>query len=173
MSVKPAPYLPESRKANKAEFAEFFGVSIPTVESWVRKGMPVLQRGSRTIPWVFDLMECVQWRVAPQVGEGGDGIDPSRLPPAERKAWYDSEIKRRELQERDRELIPAVELEACIARVFGALSQGLRSIPDNLERRIGCSPDVAEAVDRIIEAEMDAVANMLSTIGPVEAACDD
>lgn len=167
MAVKPAPYLPDCRKANKAEIAEFFGVSIPTIESWVRRGLPVLQRGSRTVPWVFDLLDAAQWRIAPAT-EDGEGIDPEKLPPAERKAWYESELKRRELQQSDRELIQAAELETCVARVFGALSQGLRSIPDNLERRSGCSPEIAEAVERIIEAEMDVVANMLSVIGPVE-----
>lgn len=156
------------RRANKAEVAEFFDVSIKTVDGWVRRGCPVVERGKLNKPWVFDLLSVAEWRISGQSADSD--IDPAKLPPNERKAWFDSEIKRREIQERDRELIPAAELESCIARVFAALSQGLRSIPDNLERRAGCSPEVAESVERMIEAEMDAMADTLSTIGPVESA---
>lgn len=155
------------RRANKAEAAEFFDVSIPAVDSWLRRGCPVVSRGSRTQPWVFDLLAVAEWRIN---GRRADAeADPDSLPPMERKAWYDGETKKRELQARDRELIPAAELESCIARAFAALSQGIRSIPDNLERRIGCSPEIAEAVERLLESEMDAAADVLSAISPVEA----
>ena len=154
------------RRANKAEVAEFFEVSIKAVDGWVRRGCPVVERGRLNKPWVFDLLAVAEWRIAGT--SANDCTDPTAFPPAERKAWFESELKRRELQERDRELIPAAELESCVARVFGALSQGLRSIPDNLERRIGCSAEVAEAVERILEAEMDAAADMLASIAPVD-----
>lgn len=154
------------RRANKAEVAEFFDVSVQSIDAWVRRGCPVVARGERLKPWVFDILAVAEWRISGRTSDAD--IDPATLPPNERKAWFDSEIKRRELQERDRELIPAAELESCIARVFAALSHGLRSIPDNLERRAGCSPEVAETVERMIEAEMDAMADTLSTIGPVE-----
>lgn len=155
------------RRANKAEVAEFFDMSIKAVDGWVRRGCPVVERGRLNKPWVFDLLAVAEWRISGRTADME--IDPTTLPPAERKAWFESEMKRRELQKDDRELIPAADLESCIARVFGALSQGLRSIPDNLERRTGCSPDIAEAVERIIEAEMESVADILTTIGPLEA----
>ena len=121
--------------------------------------------GKRAGHPVYQLGDVLPLLCRPAAATAGE-IDPDALTPTDRKAWYDSEVRRRQLQERDRELIPAAELEACIARVFGTLSQGLRSIPDNLERRIGCSPEVAEAVERMIEGEMNAVADRLAELGP-------
>lgn len=157
--------LPECRAANKAILSQFFDVSLPTIDSWVKKGMPVVQRGSRSVPWVFDLLECAQWRFG-FTPEGEDEINPETLPPTERKAWYDSEHKRRDLQERDRALIPASEVEQTIATAFSAISQGMRAIPDNLERRLGCGPETAEAVELIIEEEMNAMADRLASLSP-------
>src|SRR5574337_1860195 len=98
------PPLTIARKANKAKLAEFFDVSIPTVDAWVRKGMPVVQRGGVKTPWTFDLLAVALWRYGAKQNDE-DEFDPERLPPSERKAWFDSEIRRRELQAADRELI--------------------------------------------------------------------
>jgi phage terminase Nu1 subunit (DNA packaging protein) len=168
--IDAAHSIPDRRRANKAELAAFFDVSLPTIESWVRRGCPVVQRGSKGVSWVFDLLQVSEWKfsgMAPQ-GAGEDGeIDPSRLPPAERKAWFESEIKRRDLQVRDGELIPASDLELCIATAFAAIAQGVRAIPDNLERRIGCGADVAETVGQILDEEMSALADRLAQLSPV------
>lgn len=171
MAVKPAPFLPDIRKANKAELAEFFGVSIPTIEAWVRKGCPVLQRGSKTIPWVFDLLDVARWRIAPVDEDGEEGADPAKLPPAERKAWFESELKRRELQVQDGELVQAVELERSIATAFSAIAQAVRAVPDNLERRAGCGPEAAEAVGALLDEAMSALADKLAQLSP--AVIDD
>lgn len=154
------------RKANKAEVAEFFDVSIPSVEGWLRRGCPVVQRGSRTIPWVFDLLEVAKWRITGQRTDAD--IDPDTLPPSERKAWYEGESKKRELQVRDRELIPAAEVEQVIATAFAAIAQDLRAIPDNLERRHGIDPAVAEAVEAALFEAMDALADRVATLAPTE-----
>lgn len=164
-----AQSIPDRRRANKAELASFFDTSLPTIEAWVRKGCPVVQRGARGVAWVFDILEVARWKFAGQpgsaVGEDGD-IDPTKLPPAERKAWFESEIKRRDLQVQDGELIKAPELEVCIATAFAAISQGLRAIQDNLERRVGCPPEVAESVGLMVEEEMSALADRLSQLSP-------
>lgn len=154
------------RKANKAEVAEFFDVSIPSVEGWLRRGCPVVQRGSRTIPWVFDLLDVAKWRITGQRSDAD--IDPDTLPPSERKAWYEGESKKRELQVRDRELIPAAEVEQVIATAFAAIAQDLRAIPDNLERRHGIDPAVAEAVEAALFEAMDALADRVATLAPTE-----
>lgn len=37
------------------------GVSLPTVDRWIRDGCPVKQRGAKGIPWEFDLAAIVAW----------------------------------------------------------------------------------------------------------------
>jgi len=153
------------RKANKAEVAEFFDVSLKSVDGWVRRGCPVVERGATNRPWVFDLLAVAEWRLA---GRSGGEVDPEAMEPQDRKAWYEGEKRRIELQERARELIPAVEVEQAIATAFAAIAQDLRAIPDNLERRHGIESAVAEAVEAALFEAMDAMADRLSALAPVE-----
>lgn len=155
------------RIASKAQCAEFFDVSLPTIEAWVRKGMPVVQAGSKGIAWEIDLLEACKWRFAGQAS-GGD-VDPDSLDPVQRRAWYEGEVKKRDLQVKDRELIPAAEVERVIATAFAAIASDIRAIPDNLERRYGIESSVAEQVEEALHEAMDAMADRLSKMAPVEA----
>ena len=89
------------------------------------------------------------------------------MTPIERKAWYDGETKRRDLQIRDRELIPAGDVERTIATAFAAISTGLRAIPDLLERKYGLSGEIAGNVSEALDLELEALADRLATLAPV------
>lgn len=114
----------------------------------------------------MDALAVAEWRFSGRAA--GETVDPDTMTPQDRKAWYESEKHRRALQEKDRELIPADEVEVTVATAYSAISQGLRSLPDNVERRTGCSPDVVAALEAAIDAEMDALADKLAMLGPVE-----
>lgn len=153
------------RIVNKAGCAEFFEVSLPTVTAWIRKGMPVQKAGSTRVPWEIDLLEVCKWRFAGQTS-GGD-VDPDSLEPVQRRAWYEGEAKKRDLQVRDRELIPVAEVERVVATAFAAIASDIRAIPDNLERRHGISGDVAELVEEALNEAMDGIADRLSAVAPI------
>lgn len=152
---------------NKSGCAEFFDVTMATVEAWIRKGMPVVQEGARGVSFIIDLLEVAKWRYAGQAS-GGD-VDPDSLDPVQRRAWYEGEVKKRDLQVKDRELIPAAEVERVIATAFAAIASDIRAIPDNLERRHGIESSVAEQVEEALHEAMDAMADRLSKMAPVEA----
>jgi phage terminase Nu1 subunit (DNA packaging protein) len=46
---------------NKAELATDLEVSLPTVDAWVRRGCPVLERGGLGRPYRFDWRDVVEW----------------------------------------------------------------------------------------------------------------
>lgn len=165
MSSEPRAIGGGVRIANKAGCAEFFDVSMPTVDAWIRRGMPIVQKGGKGVSWQIDLLAAAQWRFGVQAS--GGSIDPESLEPMQRRAWYEGETKRRELQVRDRELIPAADVERVVATAFAALASDIQSIPDNLERRSGISSDVAEAVEAALYEAMDAMADRLSEMAPV------
>jgi hypothetical protein len=119
------------------------------------------------VPWVFDLLDVAIWRITGQRTDAD--VDPDTLPPSERKAWYEGETRKRELQVRDRELIPAAEVEQAIATAFAAIAQDMRAIPDNLERRHGIDPQTAEQVEAALLQAMDSLADRLAALAPVEA----
>lgn len=152
---------------SKAACAEFFDVSLPTVEAWIRKGMPVVQRGAKGVAWVIDLCAAAEWRFA---GPADSDVDPDGMMPSDRKAWYEGETKRRDLQVRDGELIPAADVERVVATAFAAIASDIRAIPDNLERKYGIAGEVAESVEALLHDAMDAMADRLAHLAPVEVA---
>lgn len=52
---------------NRAELATIFEVSLPTVDAWVRKGCPVVERGGRGRDWQFYCPDVFNWRVLSEV----------------------------------------------------------------------------------------------------------
>lgn len=154
------------RRANKAQLATFFDVSVNTINAWVRRGCPVLKRGGPGEAWEFDALEVAEWRFSGSTAEEDDEdlIRPEMLPPKDRKDWFESEIKRRDLQKMDRELIPAGEVETVVATAFSAIAQDMRSLPDYLERRHGIEGELAESIEDQINSNLDGLAAKLSDL---------
>ncbi|AXF38216.1 putative small terminase subunit [Ralstonia phage phiRSP] len=62
-------------KLNRSALAEHMGVSLPTVDRWVKDGMPVVQRGARGIEWSFDLADIIRWYAQRQAEAAGGAVD--------------------------------------------------------------------------------------------------
>lgn len=158
------PPAPCSRVATKRECAEFFDVSIPAVDAWIRRGMPYLMAGSKTVPWEIDLLEVAKWRFNWRNADGS--ADPDSMEPAMRKAWYEGETKKRNLHDRERGLIPAAEVERDVAAVHAVILANLQAIPERLIRR-GIPGDVAGHVADSLRDAVDAMEERLSKLAPV------
>lgn len=165
--AEPAIDTPEIRRGNKADCAQFFGVTLPTIDKWIRDGMPIVQRGSQGISWVIDLHAAAKWRYEARLPSGE--LDPETLPPAERKLWYDGETRRRELQVRDRHFIPDSEVEQSVATAFAAVAQSVLALPDQLERRAGLTPTQSESAQQAIHETLNDLAERLANFATVEA----
>lgn len=163
----PANSIP--RIVNKGAVALFFGVSVETVTTWVTKrGAPVLSKtGTSGQAWEFDLLELCEWKFT-GASKNAPLTDPDKMIPQDRKAWYESETKRRALQEKDRELIPAADVERVISTTFAALASDIRAIPDMLERRHGVSGAVAAAVEEGLHEATNAMADRLIALADVD-----
>jgi phage terminase Nu1 subunit (DNA packaging protein) len=166
--------IPEVRLMNKGEIARFFGVSMNTVGDWIRRGAPFIEKGTgRKKPWVFDALEVADWWYEQKNGARSQSApinvnNIELMTPQDRKAWFESESKRLALDESMRLLIPVAEVEQVIATSFAAIAQGLQGLPDTVERRTGCDPSLVQAVQEVVEAEMDSLADKLSSLGPTE-----
>lgn len=56
---------------DKPIVADFFGVSIDTIEAWQHKGMPYLAAGKGNKN-TYDLRACARWVAARKVGQGNE-----------------------------------------------------------------------------------------------------
>lgn len=153
-AIKTDSFIPERRKANKAEVADFFQIDQSTLQRWIRHGCPVLQQGNQGTPWTLDLLEVARWRFGGSSPESGE-FDPEKASPKERKDWYDSEFRRRQLQERDKELIPSAEVEAGLAELVQQVVRTLDTLGDVLERDAGITGQAVERVQKVTDAARD------------------
>ena len=55
---------------NKNQLSKKLGISLPTIASWLKKGLPVTEKGRRGIGWKFNLNEVRAWL------ENRNGTDP-------------------------------------------------------------------------------------------------
>ena len=148
MGLQPVRKIPASRLANKAEAAEWFDVSIPTLDAWLRRGAPYVARGGRGQQWQLDLRDVAEW----YYGRHADlaGVEnPDSLPPKERLDWYRGTRERTVHLREIGELVPAVEYERSLAKIVKALANRLESLPDLLERHANLD---GSSVDRVIAA---------------------
>ena len=165
MSVLKLHKIPEIRIVNRSELSEIFECSLSTIDDRVKAGMPVLKRPTDTDKgWQFDFYRCIEWIVKRDSGIMDGGFDPNNLSPADRKNWYDSELKRTQLEEKERKLIPSEEVERVISEAYGVISHSLRSMPDNMERDLNISGKQAEYLESNINKYLFSLEKSLSKL---------
>ena len=170
MSIKAAPQIPASRRANKAEAAEFFGVSLPTINAWIARGAPVLQKGSRGIPWVLDILALAEWRFTGGSGVGDDDVPQS---PRERKDWYDSELKRLQYERETGLLVAADDMRTTVAEALQPITLGMETLTDVVERDAGLTPEQAVIIHREIDRMRESLYQDMVKMGAGQDSDDD
>lgn len=151
MAFSQAPHIPAIRKANKIDLAEWFGVSLPAVDGWVRRGCPYVQKGQKGTPWVFDLRDVAEWRFSGNQPVTDDALDPERMPPKDRKDWYDGEKVRIALERERGQLVTLDEYRQEMARVLKEIAATLETLPDVLERKCSLAPDAVITMQGILD----------------------
>ena len=114
---------------NRAELSQAMGVSLPTVDRWVRDGMPVKQRGSKGTPWEFALADVVNWwgdrqRQAAAVDKPTNAED-AKL----RKLVAEAELVELELAKAKGEIAPVRDFERAQARAMAVIRQNIMNVP--------------------------------------------
>ena len=70
-------FISESRKTgrtvNRADLASTFGVGLPTVDAWVRRGAPFVERGRKGREWQFDTAAVIDWRLTNAIADALGG----------------------------------------------------------------------------------------------------
>lgn len=86
---------------NRRELAEIFSVTKPTIDAYIKRGMPVKDRGAKGKQAVFSTGNCIDWLISEKVkratggaeGESKDGLEKRKLAAQVRVAEIDAEIK--------------------------------------------------------------------------------
>lgn len=62
-------------KVNRNQLANIFGVALTTVDRWVDAGCPVVDKGKKGTPSVYDTVEVFKWIQRDNNGSGGNVSD--------------------------------------------------------------------------------------------------
>jgi phage terminase Nu1 subunit (DNA packaging protein) len=152
------------RRVNRGQVADLLGVALTTVDAMVRAGMPVIDRPGRGKPTVFDLLAVLRWRYERQTVAATE--DPEKLEPRDRKAWYEGEAKRREIAERDAELIPAAEAQAAVTAAHGAITAVVQAIPGELQDRADLTDEQVRDARKILGEALVDLTDRLAPYAP-------
>lgn len=102
---------------------------------------PAAQRGG--FP-VYRLRDACPAILATYSGEDGAVVDPARMKPGDRRAWYQSENERLKFEVETAQLILASEVQSEMATVAKVVVRFLETLPDTTERDTRCGPEVIE-----------------------------
>lgn len=137
---------------------------MPTLDDWVRRGCPVVERGGRGRAWKFNSADVRAWR-----------DEDIREQLSEVKSVPVDELKRRKLEAETQQLeldlakakgevVPVAQYERALAKAFGEVRAGLRNVvPGRAARRLIGEDDetrikavLREEVDQALEVLADA-----------------
>ena len=78
-------------------------------------------------------------------------------------------LRQAEADEREGRLLRADDVAEAVTLAHAAVAQTLLTLPDELERAAGLSPEQAELVERTIHNAMDGLADRLANLAPPNA----
>jgi len=127
---------------NRTQLADVFGCSMPTVDGWVRKGCPVVQRGTRGVEWQFDTAAVAKWRqqIALEDATGDTQQDADEI---------DRRTKRAKMRQAELEVAkeiglvaPIREFERVQAARYAVVRQNILNVPARaVLQLLGCTDE--------------------------------
>lgn len=147
---------------NRAELAEFLGVSLPSIDSRVRRGMPYISKGGRGKTWVFSSADCVEWEKKTAVSNAiGDTYQVGEDELKQRKLAAETAIAEIEAAKARGEVLELEAVTKVITNDYITLKQRLRQVAQRLAPLVVGETDELE-VKNIIGEEIDDVLTELS-----------
>lgn len=126
----------------KGDLCELFGVSIPTVDGWLRDGCPCISRGGRGVASEFNTAAVAQWlrEKAREEGAGSTLADSDEL--KRRKLAAEAEKAELDLAKAKGEVAPVREFERATASIMAAIRTNMRNVPGRaVLQLLGCTDE--------------------------------
>lgn len=121
--------LVKGKQVTRQALADVFGVSLPTIDAWVRKGCPFVEKGGRGQEWKFNTAQVSTWLrdrdVEEATGDIPDDMEELKL----RKQKAETELAELELAEKKGEVALIAEFERAQSMVFAAIRANIMNVP--------------------------------------------
>lgn len=151
------------KKVNRAELAEFFGVSLPTISAWVTRGCPFLERGQKGKEWSFDTAQVAEWRREQAVADALGDTSKMDIEEANRRsAVANAEIREIELRRMKGELVEIADVAATVGDDYARCRARMLAIPSKITPRLSQLTDPAAIRATVETAITEALAELSS-----------
>lgn len=155
----------KGKQVNRTELATLFGVSLPTVDGWVRNGIPHHRPlGSRSV--MFNTADVANWLRdrAREEATGAAPADEQQL--KRRKLLAETEEAELKLAKAKGEVAPVREFERATAGLMATIRQNIMNVParavlqllgctDEAEFKAKLRAELVLALETAAEAEID------------------
>ena len=121
--------LVKGKQVTRQALADVFGVSLPTIDAWVRKGCPFVEKGGRGQEWQFNTAQVSKWLRDRDVEEATGGIPDDIEQLRIRKQKAETELAELELAEKKGEVALIAEFERAQSMVFAAIRANIMNVP--------------------------------------------
>ncbi|TXH56560.1 MAG: DUF1441 family protein [Desulfurellales bacterium] len=145
-----------------ARLAAEFGMARETVSKRLAQAN-VQPDGKRGGYPVYRLRDACPALIDGGHAEGDEGVDPSKMKPSDRRAWFQSENERLKFEQETGQLILAAEVHAEFAAAAKVVVRELETLPDRAERDLRCSPEVVEYLQAEVRNIRTEIAKHLAT----------
>ena len=121
--------LVKGKQVTRQALADVFGVSLPTIDAWVRNGCPFVEKGGRGQEWQFNTAQVSKWLRDRDVEEATGGIPDDIEQLRIRKQKAETELAELELAEKKGEVALIAEFERAQSMVFAAIRANIMNVP--------------------------------------------
>lgn len=120
----------KGRIVNRTGLSEVFGVALNTIDSWVRNGCPVVQKGAgKGQEWQFNTAAVSNWLRERDVEDATGGIPDDIELLRIRKQKAETELAELELATKKGEVALVAEFERMWSLAMGQLRQNILGVP--------------------------------------------
>lgn len=153
----------KGQTVSRTELAEFFGVSGPTVDHWVRTGCPYISKGGKGVAWQFNTADVIAWRIERDNGDDSNEnqINENQLRKREQLAkTLQVELK---LEMARGSVAPIDQMQKALAKAFANVRANMRNIPSRAVTMLVGETDEARfksVLMREIDEALEELANM-------------
>lgn len=132
----------KGQTVNRTQLAAILGVSLPTVDDWVRKGCPIVSRGGKGVSSRFNTADVIRWLRDRAVAEvaGEDQQDENELDLKMKRAKL--EAVELDLAKAKGEVAPVAEFERVQAARSAVIRQNVMNVPQRaVLQLLGCTDE--------------------------------
>lgn len=109
--------------------ADVFGVSLPTIDGWIRAGCPFEKRGGRGVEWAFDTAAVSRWLRDRAIEEATGETQADETELKRRKLSAETAKAELDLAKAKELVAPLDQVERNLSRVFAEVRANLRNLP--------------------------------------------